>query len=346
MLWQLWATERRPPFYNERMDILRDNLTPERLARFVEWAIPAIACDLRPDVRTALQRALNVETSERGRLVLEQLIENARIAAAQRVPLCQDTGSVWVLLEVGERDATGGAAGEAAGEAGGAAAGNATREAAGNKIAIKSSIFSLVDEAVARAYETAGLRKSIVRDALVDRSNTGDNTPAFCELRLDPHKHGVTLHVMLKGGGSDNASRVVMLPPGAGVTGVRRVVLDAVREKGESACPPLIVGVGVGSTFDKVGGLAKRALLRSLDTPNPEPQLAAFERELLASVNALGIGPGGFGGDTTALAVHLFTAPCHIASLPVAVNIGCNSLRSVSLDLKQALDREKVEGDR
>jgi tartrate/fumarate subfamily iron-sulfur-dependent hydro-lyase alpha chain len=290
----------------------RDNLTPAALARLVERTLPAIACDLRPDVRAALERAIRRETGERGRLVLGQLIENARLAAEQRVPLCQDTGSVWVLLEVGERDA------------------------AGNKIAIPSDIFSLVDQAVARAYDAARLRKSLVRDALIDRANTGDNTPAFCELHLNPRLAGATLHIMLKGGGSDNASRVVMLPPGAGSAGVRNVVLDAAREKGESACPPLIVGVGVGSTFDKVGGLAKRALLRSLDEPNPNAELAALEQDLLTDINALGLGPGGFGGDTTALAVHVLTAPCHIASLPVAVNIGCNSLRSVSIPLDVA----------
>jgi tartrate/fumarate subfamily iron-sulfur-dependent hydro-lyase alpha chain len=291
------------------MDTLAHKLTSANLVRLVERAIPTIACELRPDVLAALRQAVATETSERGRLVLGQLVENARLAAEQRVPLCQDTGSVWVLLEVGERDA------------------------AGNKIAISSDIFSGVDEAVARAYRAAGLRMSLVHDALIDRSNTGDNTPAFCELYLNPARRGALLHVMLKGGGSDNASRVVMLPPGAGIEGVRRTVLDAVREKGESACPPLIVGVGVGSTFDKVGGLAKRALLRSLSVPNPKPQLAALEQELLAGINALGIGPGGFGGDTTALAVHILSAPCHIAALPVAVNIGCNSLRSVTIDL-------------
>jgi tartrate/fumarate subfamily iron-sulfur-dependent hydro-lyase alpha chain len=244
--------------------------------------------------------------------VLGHLLENARLAEELRVPLCQDTGSVWVLLEVGERDA------------------------AGNKIAISSNIFSRVDRAVADAYTRAGLRRSIVRDALTDRSNTGDNTPAFCELRFDPDKRGATLHVMLKGGGSDNASRVVMLAPGAGVAGIRQTVLDAVAEKGESACPPLVIGVGVGSTFDKVGGLAKRALLRSLDEPNPVPELASLEQVLLADINALAIGPGGFGGDVTALAVHILTAPCHIASLPIAVNIGCNSIRSVSIEMDTA----------
>jgi tartrate/fumarate subfamily iron-sulfur-dependent hydro-lyase alpha chain len=289
-------------------------ITPEALAAVVGQSIQRIACELRPDVLDGLYRAVQSETSERGRTVLQQLIVNAGIAVDQRCPLCQDTGYVWVLLELGERDAE------------------------GRKIAISSSIFSLVDEAVADAYRAARLRMSLACDALVDRSNSNDNTPAFCEVYFNPSKRGATLHVMLKGGGSDNASQVVMLPPGAGLDGVRRVVLDAVREKGASACPPLVIGVGVGSTFDKVASLAKRALLRDISQHNPRPELADLERQLLAQVNALGIGAGGLGGNTTALAVSLLTAPCHIAALPVAVNIGCNSLRSLSIDIDVAGD--------
>jgi tartrate/fumarate subfamily iron-sulfur-dependent hydro-lyase alpha chain len=298
------------------MTSLQENLTPSAIASLVEKAIPSLACDLRDDVLVALEQARVAETSDRGRAVLEQLLANAQIAGNERVPLCQDTGSVWVLLEVGERDF------------------------AGNEIALSSSIFSLVDTAVANAYEAANLRRSLVHDALLDRSNTGDNTPAFCELYLNPHIRGARLHIMLKGGGSDNASKLVMLPPGAGVEGVEKVVLDAVREKGANACPPLIVGVGVGATFDKVGGLAKRALLRRVGSVHAEPQIAALEQKLLAAINGLGIGPGGFGGDTTALGVHILTAPCHIAALPVAVNIGCNSLRSVSIELDDAGGRD------
>jgi tartrate/fumarate subfamily iron-sulfur-dependent hydro-lyase alpha chain len=292
------------------MTILQDNLTPATIAACVERAIPDIACNLRPDMRAALEEAICRETSERGQLVLRQLVENARIAQKQQVPLCQDTGSVWVLLEVGPKDA------------------------AGNPINIPADIFAHVDEAVARAYHTARLRKSMVRDALADRSNTEDNTPAFCELSLNPTMRGAMLHIMLKGGGSDNASRVVMLAPGAGEEGIRHAVLSAVLEKGESACPPLVIGVGIGATFDKVAGLAKRALLRRLSKANPHPATATLERQLLEEINATGLGPGGFGGATTALAVHVLTAPCHIAALPVAVNLGCNSMRSISLDVE------------
>ena len=218
------------------------------------------------------------------------------------MPLCQDTGTCWVRLEVGE------------------------------ELSIPGDILSQVDDAVARAYTDGRLRMSVVRDALFDRANTGDNTPAFAEITTKPG-HGATLHVLLKGGGSDNASRVVMLAPGAGIEGVRKVVLDCVREKAANACPPLVVGVGVGATFDKVAGLAKHALLREIGTPAATPEHAAFERELLDAINATGIGPGALGGKTTALAVHLETAPCHIAALPVAVNMGCSAMRSASIDL-------------
>ena len=194
------------------------------------------------------------------------------------------------------------------------------------------NIFSRVNDAVARAYTDGHLRMSLVRDALFDRANTGDNTPAFCELKLVPGT-SATLHVLLKGGGSDNASRVVMLPPGAGANGVRRVVLDCVREKAANACPPLVIGLGVGATFDKVAGLAKHALLREVGGPAASAEAAAFEEELLAEVNALGIGPAALGGAPTALAVHLETAPCHIAALPVAVNMGCCAMRSASVKL-------------
>ncbi len=138
---------------------------------------------------------------------------------------------------------------------------------------------------------------------------------------------------MLKGGGSDNASRIEMLPPSAGFEGVRRVVLETVEAKASGACPPLFIGVGVGATFDKVGGLAKKALLREIGTAPSDPRLAELEAELLAAVNATGIGPGGLGGDTTALAVHVATAPCHIAALPVAVNLGCSAVRSASVEV-------------
>ena len=286
----------RQPLATERLDA-------ETVGEAVYDAIRQCAITLRPDFRKAVEAAREEaapESREAG--VLDRILENARIGATDGVPICQDTGSVWVCLEVGEA------------------------------LAVPGDIFSRVNDAVARAYTDGRLRMSLVRDALFDRANTGDNTPAFCELKLVPGD-SATLHVLLKGGGSDNASRVVMLPPGAGADSVRRVVLDCVREKAANACPPLVIGLGVGATFDKVAGLAKHALLREVGSSAASAEAAAFEEELLAEVNALGIGPAALGGAPTALAVHLETAPCHIAALPVAVNMGCCAMRSASVQL-------------
>ena len=286
----------RQPLATERLDA-------ETVGEAVYDAIRQCAVTLRPDFRKAVEAAREEaapESREAG--VLDRILENARIGATDGVPICQDTGSVWVCLEVGE------------------------------SLAVPGNIFSRVNDAVARAYTDGRLCMSLVRDALFDRANTGDNTPAFCELKLVPGD-SATLHVLLKGGGSDNASRVVMLPPGAGADSVRRVVLDCVREKAANACPPLVIGLGVGATFDKVAGLAKHALLREVGSSAASAEAAAFEEELLAEVNALGIGPAALGGAPTALAVHLETAPCHIAALPVAVNMGCCAMRSASVQL-------------
>jgi len=274
------------------------------IAEAVRAAIPQAADSLRPDFLAALEASLQSERSVRGRAVLAQLVENARIAQADRVPLCQDTGTVWVRIELGADEC------------------------------VCGDLQAAIDVAVAEAYRDTKLRMSVVRDALLDRSNTGDNTPAFVEIALGARPGtGATVHVMLKGGGSDNASRVEMLAPGAGLAGVKRVVLETVEAKATGACPPLLVGVGVGATFDKVGGLAKRALLRSIGSAPSDPQLAEFEAELLSAINELGIGPAGLGGDTTALAVHVVTASCHIAALPVAVNMGCNAVRTVTVEV-------------
>lgn len=174
---------------------------------------------------------------------------------------------------------------------------------------------------------------SVVKNALFDRTNTGTNTPAFCEWRFIPEPGVARLRIMLKGGGSDNASRVVMLTPSAGRQGVIDAVVECVREKAANACPPLVIGVGVGSTFDKVPNLAKRALMRPLDELAPDAETQEFEEELLAAVNATGIGAGALGGDTTALGVRVMTAPCHIAALPVAINMGCSAMRRVTVEL-------------
>ena len=260
------------------------------------------ATTLRPDARAALLDARDRERSPRGQAVLGQLIENAEVAATDRVPLCQDTGSVWVLLEVGAYES------------------------------LRGDVPGIIDGAVASAYADARLRTSIARDALLDRANTGDNTPAFIDVSFRPGT-GVTVHVMLKGGGSDNASALRMLAPGEGEDGIVRFVTETVGRSGAAACPPVLVGVGIGATFDKVGGLAKKALLREIGSVHPDPEVARLEARLQAEVDALGIGPGGFGGTVTALGVHVVTAPCHIASLPVAVNVGCSAVRSATVEV-------------
>lgn len=278
-------------------------ITKDMVARAVYEAIPRIACVLPDDVRAALERARRQEGATRGALVLDQLLENADIAARDRVPICQDTGTVWVCLEVGP------------------------------DTLLAGDVFAEVNDAVARAYTEARLRKSVVRDALFDRANTGDNTPAFTDVHF-VETPGARVHVLLKGGGSDNASRVVMLTPGSGRQGIIDEIMDCVAHKAANACPPLVIGVGIGATFDKVASLAKTALLRPVDQRSDNPEVAAFERELLDRVNATGMGPGALGGRTLALAVHVNTAPCHIAALPLAVNMGCSAMRRATIELK------------
>lgn len=278
-------------------------LDSNNVAEAIAFAIPQLAAKLPADVRQAMSYARDEERGKRARIVLDQLCDNCMIAGQNMLPICQDTGTVWVCLEIGP------------------------------DVNIHGDIFSEVNDVVAHAYTQNALRKSVVRDALFDRTNAQDNTPAFCELRFVDEPGAAHLHVMLKGGGSDNASCVTMLTPSAGKQGVIDTVIARVKEKASCACPPLVVGVGVGATFDKVAGLSKLALMRPLGTPNPDPEADAFEQELLAAINETGIGAGALGGKTTALAVRVKTAPCHIAALPVAVNMGCSALRRMTIEL-------------
>lgn len=271
------------------------------IAETVREAIPRLAFELPLDVLNALKYAQEHESHQRGAIVLDHLVQNACIAREDKVPMCQDTGYVWICLEIGP------------------------------EVALDGQVFRGVNKAVAQAFEENHLRKSLVKDALFDRDNTEDNTPAFCEI-LAVDSPGARLHIMLKGGGSDNASRVIMLNPSEGKQGIIREVLACVEEKAANACAPVVIGVGVGSTFDKVAGLAKRALMIPLDSSYDERN-AEFEAELLELVNATGIGPGGLGGSTTALGVKLLTAPSHIAALPLAINMGCSALRRCSIEL-------------
>lgn len=269
----------------------------QEIAALVATLVGESATLLRPDILDALKSAHKREESFRGKVILDQLIKNAAIAAEDDVPICQDTGTVWVRIE------------------------------AGNHYFFEGDLEREINDAVARVYAEKALRMSVVRDALFERVNTQTNTPVFLDV-VHTQRDDIEVSVMLKGAGSDNASRLVMLNPDEGLEGVKREVVALVREKASMACPPLIIGVGVGGSFDKAPGLAKKALLRPLDVAAKTAEARAAEKELLDAVNATGMGPGGLGGDVTALGVHLVTAPCHIAALPVAINMGCSAMRS------------------
>lgn len=281
-------------------------ITSSQVGRAAYSCIRECAVTLRDDCFGAVQKAyddaLAADEGSREASVLDCIVRNAMIGRNDGMPICQDTGSVWVRLEVGE------------------------------ELAVPGNVFSEVPAAVRQAYTEGRLRMSMVKDALFDRANTQDNNPAFTEVRFVPGR-ACRLSVMLKGGGSDNASRLVMLPPSAGKEGIKAELLACVREKAANACPPLLIGVGVGATFDKVASLAKAALLREVGSPAQSDEAAAFEKELLDAVNATGIGPGALGGAPTAIAVHLNTAPCHIAALPLAINMGCCAMRSATVEL-------------
>ena len=238
---------------------------------------------------------MDLETWPGAREILERIVENYEIADAENQPICQDTGVACVFLKIGQ------------------------------EVHINGDIQEAVNEGVRQGYREGYLRKSVVRDPL-DRVNTGDNTPAFIYYELVPGDK-VEITVAPKGFGSENMSRIKMLRPSDGVEGVKDFVVNAVEEAGPNPCPPIVVGVGIGGTFDKAALLAKKALLRPVDEPNANPFYQALEQELLEKINALGIGPQGLGGRTTALAVNIETMPTHIAGLPVAVNINCHVTR-------------------
>jgi fumarate hydratase subunit alpha len=251
---------------------------------------------LGEDVLAALKKAEQSEQSPLGKEVLSRLIENARLAKEEHLPLCQDCGVAVVFLEIGQ------------------------------DVHISGDLYAAVEEGVRQGYAQGYLRKSVVTKPLSERTNTEDNTPPVAHVEIVPGER-LKITVMPKGAGAENMSRLAMLKPGEGKQGIIDLVVRTVEEGGGSPCPPLIIGVGIGGTLEKTMLLAKKALLRKLAQPNPDPEVAELEREVLAAVNALGIGPLGFGGTTTALAVHAEVMPAHIASLPVAVNLQCHSAR-------------------
>lgn len=251
-------------------------------------------CNVPRETIAALESAVETEESPVGKEVLKQILENHRIAREEGVPACQDTGVAMVFLELGQ-----------------------------DVHLVGGDLYEAINEGVRQGYTEGYLRKSLVNDPLFKRVNTGDNTPAVICVDIVPGAN-LKITVAPKGGGAENMSGLAMLAPAAGVEGVREFVVDRVRKAGSNPCPPIVVGVGIGGTFDRVALLAKKALLRPAGSRNPDPMYAELERELLAEINKLGIGPQGFGGRTTALAVNIETAPCHIASLPVAVNTNCH----------------------
>ncbi len=267
------------------------------------------AYELPQDVQDAVRKALQVESHPGARKILEQLLDNARLASEQRIPLCQDTGLTVVFVELG-------------------------REVLVRppKDRPNLTLIDAIQEGTARGYEEGFLRKSIVAEPLYQRLNTQTNTPAVVHVSIVPGKR-LGLTVMLKGGGCENKSRFNMFNPTETRQNVSRWIVETVKNAGANACPPFVVGVGLGGDFESCCLLSKKALLRQIGTFHPLPFYADMEKDLLLQINAAGSGPQGLGGDTTALAVHIETAPCHIASLPAAVNIECHSHRHKSMEL-------------
>lgn len=260
------------------------------------------ACENLPEnVISALRSAKDREESPLGREVFEKIIENTSLASEKSLPICQDTGLAVVYLTIG------------------------------SEVYFEGDVYEAVNDGVRRAYTEGYLRKSVVRHPL-DRVNTKDNTPAIVHIRMVPGDSFI-IDVAPKGGGSENMSAIKMMIPADGKDGVKNFVVDAVRSAGGKPCPPLVVGVGIGGTFEKCAMMAKEALLREIDDSSPDPIARELEAELYTLINNTGVGPMGFGGTQTCLAVKVNVYPCHIASMPVAVNIQCHAARHKSCSL-------------
>jgi fumarate hydratase subunit alpha len=249
------------------------------------------------DVKKALEDAFEREESPLGKEILDDILKNQEIARTNNVPICQDTGLAVLFLELGQ-----------------------------DVRLVGGALNDAINEGVRRGYEKGYLRKSAVDDPFFERKNTKDNTPAIIHTTIVPGEK-VRMILAPKGGGSENMSALGMLKPSDGVEGIKKFVLDTVDKAGSNPCPPIIVGIGIGGTIEKTTLIAKEALLRKIGDYHPNPIVAKLEKELLEEVNKLGIGPQGFGGRTTALAVHIETFPAHIASMPVAINIQCHVAR-------------------
>ncbi len=255
------------------------------------------------DIMSSLEKALDIEDSPVAKSVLSQIIENDKIAAAEEIPLCQDTGMAVLFVEYGD------------------------------KVAVSNGSFEdAVQQGVREAYDEGYLRKSVVSDPVFDRVNTRDNTPAIIHTKI-VSSDKIRITAGGKGFGSENMSAIKMLTPAYGVEGVKQFILDTVRAAGPNPCPPIVVGVGIGGTFERAAQLAKKATFRAIDTRNSDPRYAEMEKELLEKINEMGFGPAGLGGKTTALGVNIETSPTHIAGMPVAVNICCHAARHASAEI-------------
>ncbi len=253
-------------------------------------------CVLSDDVISAIKDAGEKEESRVGKEILKLLIENVNVARTERIPICQDTGVAVVFVELGS-----------------------------DVRIINGDLREAINDGVKRGYTEGYLRKSMVKSP-IDRVNTGDNTPAIIHFDIVKGEN-LRITVLPKGGGSENMSQLKMLTPSEGVEGVKKFVIETVKKAGSNPCPPIVVGVGIGGNFEYAPLLAKKALLRTLGTHNPDPKIAKLEEELLEEINKTGIGPQGLGGRVTALALNIETHPCHITALPVAVNIECHAHR-------------------
>ncbi len=274
----------------------------EDIKNTVKSLFISLNCEIGDDISQALKTALDTEKSHTAKAVLSQLIKNNEIAKSEQIPICQDTGMAILFVEYGD------------------------------KITIDGDFEDAVQTGVKEAYLDGYLRKSVVTDPVFDRKNTNDNTPAVIHTKIVA---GETLKITAacKGFGSENMSKIKMLSPSASVEGVKDFVLETVKQAGPNPCPPIIVGVGIGGTFEQCAQLSKKATLRCITDSNPHQRYAQLENELLQEINKLNIGPAGLGGKTSALAVNIEYAPTHIASIPVAVNICCHACRHKSIEI-------------
>ncbi|MBN2910244.1 fumarate hydratase [Polycladomyces sp. WAk] len=272
-------------------------ISTELITRTVRDLCIQAACDLPKDVEELLQKALEKETSQFGKYSLDKILKNVTLSREEQAPMCQDTGMTVIFVEVGQEVHI-----------------------------VGENLTEAINEGVRQGYTEGYLRKSVVEDPVFHRNNTGDNTPAVIHTEIVPGDQ-IRIQVLPKGAGSENMGALKMCKPAEGLEGIKEFVIKTITEAGGNPCPPVIVGIGIGGTIDKCTLLAKKALTRKAGEPHPNPEYAKLEQELLEEINKLGIGPQGFGGQVTALAVHIETYPTHIAMMPVCVTLNCHAAR-------------------